>query len=475
MTPAFAHRAARRALLVGEIVVLAWLFATEDLSQLGFLILVIGVTAGAIATVFSDWPIGCVVVLAVGAAMPRFNGTLFGLHLRPEHVATSVAILGVAVQLFRGRLDLNLRLRNFDYWLLAYVAMNFFSSVATSPQPSMTLRWAVLNALVVTPYFLIRLLVRNDRQVWLALRGLLCVGLAEAIYGTLASVSNHVWGTSWGVELGQYGAIPGTYGTHYEANLFGSYTGCTAIMFLALFLLSKDSRRFWYGWGVTIGLVAALFSLARSVLLGLPIPIFALLWISVKKGQFQLRRLLPVAIGIGLVLVILSPFVLEYVSTRFQNVGDASTDVTTAGRLVQMGAALEDVKVHPVFGTGTSSFQLLFKLSDLGILVNYEDNDVGWISNTPLRILHDTGIIGLAAFLVFLATLARLAYRGLKVATHSTKVTIAALSAGLLLYAITFQATEATLLTFTWIHLGLLAAAATVASDRGRLVESAAE
>ena len=34
-----------------------------------------------------------------------------------------------------------------------------------------------------------------------------------------------------------------------------------------------------------------------------------------------------------------------------------------------------------------------------------------------------------------------------------------ALSAGLLLYAITFQATEATILAFTWVHLGLLAAA----------------
>jgi oligosaccharide repeat unit polymerase len=472
------HRAGRTALLVGEILVLGWLFATEDLGQLGFLILIIGVIFGVTAIVFRDWPIGCFVVLAIGSAMPRFNATVFGLHVRPEHVATSVAILAIGVQSLRRHIKLNLRLRSFDYWVLAYVLMNFFSSAITSPQPRMTLRWATLNALVVTPYFLVRVMVKNDRQVRLALHGLLCVGVGEAIYGTLASVANHVWGTTWGVQLGQYGSIPGTFGTQYEANLFGSYTACTAIMFLALFLLSKEPKRLWYGWGAMLGLVGALVSLARSVLLALPIPIIVLFWVSAKKGQFQLRRLLPVAVGVGLVLAILSPFVLEYMSERFSSldVSDGSVDFSTLGRLVQMNIALEDVKANPIFGTGTASFQLLFRLSDLGVVVNYEDEtDAGWISNSPVRILHDVGLVGLAVFLVFLGTLARASYRGLRVATHSTKVSIVALSAGLLIYAITFQATEATLLTFTWIHFGLLAAAATVALDRDRVTESASE
>jgi oligosaccharide repeat unit polymerase len=478
MTLAFAHRAIRKVLLAGELLVLAWLFATEDLGQLFFLILIIGAVLGVLAIVFGDWPVGCFVVLAIGSAMPRFNATLFDLHVRPEHVATSIAILAIVVQLFRRHIDLKLRLRNFDYWLLAYVGMNFFSSVVTSPQPSKTLRWALLNALVVTPYFLVRVLVRNDRHVWLALQGLLCVGVGEAIYGTLASVANHVWGTTWGVQLGQYGSIPGTFGTQYEANLFGSYTACCAVMFLALFLLSKEPRRLWYGWGAMLGLVGGLVSLARSVLLALPLPIIVLLWISAKKGQFQLRRLLPLAIGVGLVLAMLSPFVLEYMSERFSSldVSDGSVDSSTLGRLVQMNVALEDVKANPVFGTGTASFQLLFRLSDLGVVVNYADEtDAGWISNTPVRILHDIGVVGLAVFLVFLGTLARATYRALGVATRSTKVSIVALSAGLLIYAITFQATEATLLTFTWIHFGLLAAAATVALDRGRQTESASE
>lgn len=475
MTSAFAQRSLWTVLMASEFLVVGWLCATEGLGDLGLFILIVGLSVGALAIVFTNWPIGCLFLLTLAAAMPRFNVKVGELHLRPEHVVTGVAILAISTQLLRGLLP-SVRLRNFDYFVLAYILVNFVSSAFTSPQPSMTLRWACLNALVVTPYFIARILIRNDRHVWLALMVLLWVGMGEAIYGTVASISNHLWDTTWGIELGQYGEIPGTYGTQYEANLFGSYTASAAIMFLTLFLFDKDARRWRYGLGVGLGLVAAFFSLARSVLLGLPIPILVLLFMAFKKGRFQLRKLLPLAIGASIMLLIISPFVLEYVQTRFSTLGvsDVPTDSSTAGRLVQMAAAVDHVVDHPILGTGTSSFQLLFKLSDLGILINYEDNDVGWISNSPLRILHDTGIIGLGIFLAFIVTLGRAAYRSLKVASSSTRVSIAALTAGLLLYAITFQATEATLLTFTWIHFGLLAAAVSVAVDGTGPVESTA-
>ena len=58
MTLAFAHRAVRKALVAGELLVLAWLFATEDLSELFFLILIIGAVLGVLAIVFrglADW------------------------------------------------------------------------------------------------------------------------------------------------------------------------------------------------------------------------------------------------------------------------------------------------------------------------------------------------------------------------------------------------------------------------------------
>ncbi len=463
--------------MAGEIAILMWLCATEGLEQLVFFAAVVLLSGGIVALAFLDWPVGCIAVLALGAAMPRFNLLVGGLHVRPEHVATGIAIVAIAVQLLRGHIVPNLRWKNFDYCVLAYVFLNFLSSALTSPQPSKTLQWACLNALVVTPYFLIRILVRSDRDVWSALHVMLWLGLIEAIYGTGATISNYLAGTTWGIEQGQYGEIPGTYGTQFEANLFGSYTACCALMFLAILLLGRESRRSWYALGVTLGLIAAVVSLARSVLLGLPIPLLVLLFLSFKKGKLRIRQLLPLAIGSGVLLLILSPFLVQYLTERFSTLGDsvAATDTTTAGRLLQLGIAIEHVMEHPILGQGTSSFQLLFRLSDMGIFVNYADNDIGWISNTPVRVLHDTGIVGLAAFLGFVTYLGLGTYRAVRSASDSTKISIVALSAGLLLYAITFQATEATLLSFTWIHFGVLGAAVAVSLENAGRVESVAQ
>jgi hypothetical protein len=54
-----------------------------------------------------------------------------------------------------------------------------------------------------------------------------------------------------------------------------------------------------------------------------------------------------------------------------------------------------------------------------------------------------------------------------------TGIAIIALEAGLLLYAITFQSSEASLLAFTWVHFGLLSAAIATAQPRHSVVINA--
>ena len=116
-----------------------------------------------------------------------------------------------------------------------------------------------------------------------------------------------------------------------------------------------------------------------------------------------------------------------------------------------------------VLGTGMAqAFQLFFDWDDYLPGMQGENDVAGWVGNTPLRILHDTGIIGLAIFLGFLIALARAVRKAVRNAGHDSRTIMIALSAGLVLYAITFQATEATILAFTWVHLGLLAAAVKV-------------
>jgi len=109
-----------------------------------------------------------------------------------------------------------------------------------------------------------------------------------------------------------------------------------------------------------------------------------------------------------------------------------------------------DIATLPMLGNGTASFQLGFDYKDFG----YGDVDVnGWIGNTELRILHDTGIIGLAVFAWFLFWVA---VKGVRIIRSDPDPGLIGLVLSAVVYCISFQATEGSMMTFPWIHIGLI-------------------
>jgi O-antigen ligase len=448
---------AKSLIVLLELIVLGYLLATEDPVPSVLLVLAGLSFLGIMALTSANWPLGAVLVLVVSSVMPRFKGTLFGLHVRPEHVGIGFVGAAVLWLVFAGRMRLALHLQRFDHFLIAYILLNFFTSAVTSPEPRMTLRWATMNAIVIAPYFLLRVLIKSENIAQKAFNIMLWVGAAESAYGIVCFLSNRIFATQIGMEIGQYGVIPGTYGTQYEPNLFGSYSACCAIMFLTLFLLGKRSR--WHGCGCLITILGAAVSLSRAVILALPVVAIVVVWIAFKRGHFQLRKFLPLAGGVAVLLLVVSPFLLGLLRERFSTIdlSELSSDETTAGRIIQMAVAVQNVQAHPLLGTGTASFQVLFNWED------YLREDLpGWVGNTPIRILHDTGVVGLSTFLLFVGSLIWTGRKIIRVSTPETKSVLIALQAGLLLYAITFQSSEASLLSFTWVHLGLLGALTTV-------------
>jgi O-antigen ligase len=448
---------AKPVVVIVELTALAYLAATEDLAPSAVLLLSLMAVIAILALTSVSWPTGAVVVLVVCSVMPRFKGTLFGLHVRPEHVGIAFVAAAIAWHALQARNRPVLHLQRFDYFLIAYILLNFFTSAVTSPEPHMTLRWAVMNAIVIAPYFLLRLLVNNRDIFKKAFDVMLWVGAAESTYGIVCFLSNRIFDTAFGMEIGQYGVIPGTYGTQYEPNLFGSYSACCAVMFLALYLLGDRSR--WHGIGCLVTVLGAAVSLSRAVIVAFPVVALVVVFIALKRGRFQLRRFLPLAGGMAVLLLIISPFLLGLLRERFSTIdlSELSADDTTAGRIIQMAVAIQNVQAHPILGTGTASFQLLFNWED------YIGEDLaGWVGNTPLRILHDTGVVGLSIFLAFGGSLILTGRKIIRSAEPKTKSVLIALQAGLLLYAITFQSSEASLLAFTWVHLGILAAITTI-------------
>jgi len=457
------------ALLVMEAVVLGWLIISEGPAGALWLVFA-GIAVIALGILVSlRWPLGAISTLVLASAMPRLAGSIFGLHVRPEHVAVAYVLLIVLFRIITGRARSPVGL--LDYVLVAYVSLNFLTSAFSSPEPRMTLRWAALNAIVIGSYFLMRLLVTNLHALHSAFKVLLGVGAFESAYGILCFFSNRAFGTQFGIAADQYGVIPGTHGTQYEANLFGSYSACCAIMFFALYLLDEGSRRnvrSLLGFGLCTA--GALVSLSRAALAALLVIGVLVFLVGTTKRQLGLRRLIAVASSFALLLLLITPFIGSFLQERFSTIEleSPSADSSTWIRMVSLGAALDDIQAHPVFGSGTDSFQLTFNWRDY-IGPTEMDDYAGWISNTPVRVLHDTGIVGLGIFLAFLITLGVQTVRGVRGAAGYTRVVIIALAAGLVVYTITFQTTEATLLAFPWVHIGLLAAAVNMIPSRDAL------
>lgn len=394
-------------------------------------------------------------VLIASAAMPRYFVQISGMNARPEHIVTGLLFLA-AVSIYRRGSEAP-RWIAADLIVLAFIGMNVFSSIFMSIAPSQTFKWSMQQMLVIVPYFLIRLLAGNAERFRQAVRIMLLVGTLEAAYGVVCFYSNRLFGSEFGVDVGQYGDIPGIYGSQFEANLLGSYCGaCLVIMLLMYF--RERSRKFL--WGSAITYAGLVISLSRAAIAAAMVALVVLVMYSLRARMVSLQVLRRAGLVLLAVTVILAASVAPLYLERFGtlDVSDPTADDTTKVRVLSLGVAAERSLEHPVFGGGTNSFQLDFDYKEIG----YTDVDTGgWIGNTELRVWHDTGLIGLAIFLLFLGFLVTRAWRAIR--GDSPPELLGLLLAGVV-YCISFQTTDGTILSFPWIHLGLIAAGTTLSN-----------
>jgi O-antigen ligase len=438
-------------LMAGTVVwCLVWLEDPGSPWLMLVLLLAALVLVPASVSVFASRPSFAVIVLMAAAAMPRLFVQVSALKARPEHLACGLLLL--ALPFWLKKRPEPVKWFAPDYILAAYLGMNLFSSLVMSISPSQTIKWASQQIIVVTSYFLLRVLIINRTSFRRAFNIALVIGAAEAIYAILCFYSNLLFGTEFGMEIGQYGSIPGTYGTQYEANILGSYCGACCAIMLAMYL-QKREQRFLLGFAVTFAAMA--ISLSRGALAGGLVALLVL--VVLYRKSFDRRKARKLALAVLGVMITVAPAVVGLWSERFSKVeiSDIAADETTRDRVITMGLAYEGIIEHPLLGNGTSSFQLQFSSADFG----GSDDTPGWIANTEARILYDTGIVGFALFVGFLVNLGGRVKGLLKKASHPE---LGALAMALVVYLVSFQFTEGTLLAFPWVHLGLIGAGVAV-------------
>jgi O-Antigen ligase len=431
---------------------ICWLARSEDLSWVAWFVS----AALMLLLALIRPPYGALAALIGASTMPRYFIELFGSKVRPEHF--SAAIVSMAVLLWFFVYKRRLRLDNLDYWILGYVAINYLSSLVGSSQPSSTLKWALQNNLAVLSYFLIRFIVQDRETLQKAFRILLGVGIAEAGYGILSYASNHAFGTTFGMEIGQYLVdVAAPYGSMYEPNLFGAYAGSCAVLFLALYLFDRHRQTDLLGF--LVAALAAFLSFSRAAIIALILAVIWLLWKSQSLRSGASRKRGALMLGFGLILVVVFAARADVLRQRFSALYyNGLTEETAISRFIVIEEALQEVPQHPLLGSGTASFNLSF---DWARYIPDWESDKTWIGNTPIRILHDCGVIGLAIFLGFLVSTWR-RIRRVWCERHDCAGMALGLAAGSLLYAISFQSTDGTILAFSWVHLGFLASAAVV-------------
>jgi O-antigen ligase len=426
---------------------LAW---QEDLSWIGG----VAVCVAVVLVAAIRWPYGSLIVLIATAAMPVFYIEISGWNARPEHFGVAVVFIAVLVWMFSAAIVP--RFDKLDRWIFAFVLLNFVSSTFASSAPAMTVRWALQNCLAICGYFLIRLVVRDLQTLQNACAILLGVGLLESVYGILCYLSNLAFGTSVGVQVGQYlTEVAAPFGTLYEPNLFGAYTASCASFFFALYLFR--GHRVGYLLCFLVTAFAVVVSFSRAALLALVFATGYLFWKNVRRqtGRDN-KKLLMFAVSLAVILILISGTIGRVITARFTNLFEQGlADETAISRFIIAQEAIQDIPGHVLFGRGTASFNLTF---DWSKYIQAWAGEKTWIGNAPLRIVHDVGIVGLVTIIGFFVAIASRIRRIWK-SSHSPNAIFMGLWAGSLVYMISFETTDGTILAFSWIQLGLLASA----------------
>jgi len=436
-------------------VLLAWLLPVT----VGMGVLICGIIVVISVTYWlSKNPFICLVVLFIAVDIPRISFKLFGLRAEPEHIASGLLLLA-AIWMLRRQETLNFRWIFPDALLLGLIVMDYFSSIVMSVQPSQTLKWSTQQTLSILPYFFIRILISDAEKLRRAVRIMIGIAAAAATYAVFCYASHILLGTTLGVSLELYEGIPALHGTQYEPNLLGSFCGASFILSFIVYLKERNKKMLFCA---VITATAMALSMSRAALLATFVVAGIALVVSRRTGLLDRRASRKMAAAVlGLTLTLGVVVVPSYIE-RFSSVdlSDVASDPDTQVRLLTWAAALDGIARHPILGNGVGSIQLFFSYEEFG----YEGLEIGvWIGNTEMRALHDTGLVGLLILLYFFLVLARRSIRFLRGTLNAELL-------GLLLsgvvYFIAFQATDGSLLSFFWVHLGLLATALSLNGSR---------
>ncbi len=393
--------------------------------------------------------VGLVVLLIVASVADHFTFPVGPVAFRAEQIAALFALTALVVVKVRAADASWLKPNLAEGMLLVWFACNVISSVLASPDRRLSLKILVLIGVCSLGFFLPRRLLGGPgagEQIETVVRWLLIVFATEAAYGALM-YTLHVFGLNISLSRNPASGHVGAYGTLWEPNVFGAFAAAGAVAWVYL-----GRGRFKRPWLGLVAGVAGLFdSVTRAAWLVAALAGALGLALPGLRRRLDMRMLAMGAIG-SLVVVVAMVGLEQFgtytvdppVATRGYGLLAALLNlVDVVGRYNQLAPIMDDIQGHILLGRGTASFEALHVVS--GIPEH--------VASLPLLVLNDTGLIGLALFVRFVAAVFARAWSRRGVAI------VAGLGQVGLVIGLTNLATETMELMIGWLLVGLLIAA----------------
>ena len=253
-----------------------------------------------------------------------------------------------------------------------------------------------------------------------SLRGVIWAMLAAGIFMATISTFQNLTSTYDNNYWGFGGWDSSSTGGTSNHRLTGPYGNPNAYAQVLVVLVPLALDRFWHerdlrlrllaGWALVVCVLTVFFTYSRN---GFVTLMFALGFLFIMRRP----KVLPVVASFILAFILLQFLPVSYterISTLFQfspsNSLQQVSDESFRGRLSENIAAWRMFQDHPIFGVGLDNFQVYYQsyARQIGL-------DPRRIERSPasfyLELLSEQGLVGTAAFILFMAVVFRTLWR----------------------------------------------------------------
>jgi O-antigen ligase len=401
-----------------------------------------------------DLPFAAAAVLVAASFFSGVAVPVGTLEVRPEQVVPPLVLLAFLAHPLGPfpRLGLPVGL---------WIAIGLFSALG-QPLPGRAAVHTLRLLVTSLPVFLLPALLRTRDESERAWNLFLALACGEAVVSLAALASHGLLGTSWGVFVEKQLLFIHPMGTLLEPNILGTVSAAAALAFFLRLLspLLTPAERGRAALAALLLLAALGTSLTRTAWLALPVGLLATLAVwgpsgSRPEGSHRTALRLALASGVlvsalaGTAVALRLPERLEArtgVVSRLAMLLDPARDPNVQVRLRTYDTALSLWREAPLAGVGHGAMERT---------AGTEDRTLAWAGNLEVHLLADTGVLGLALVLGFVAVVLTRILLAARRSAGEVRRRHAERFGALVVLLLCAQATETSWLGTFWVLFGL--------------------